>query len=69
MRLAHAGAQTEAGRERLVECEVEAQVFGELAARMATLENGMTIGCKGFLDRKSARNPQLVLHVTEFDIV
>jgi primosomal replication protein N len=69
LRLMHASPQTEAGRERQVECEVEAQVFGDLAARMAKLAQGDGIVCKGFLDRKSARNLQLVLHVTEFELV
>lgn len=68
LRLAHRGPQTEAGRPRQVECEVEGQVFGELATRMATLDAGVELACKGFLDRKSARNPQLVLHVTEYEI-
>jgi primosomal replication protein N len=36
---------------------------------MAKLAQGDGIVCKGFLDRKSARNPQLVLHVTEFELV
>lgn len=68
-RLAHVSAQFEAGRERRVECEAEAQVFGDLAVRMAALAEGAEVVCQGFLDRASVRDPRLVLHVTEFELV
>lgn len=69
LRLMHESEQMEAGRGRPVVCEVEARVFGELAARMARLAPGDGLVCRGFLDRKGARDPRLVLHVTEYQPV
>ncbi len=68
LRLDHGSTQQEAERSRQVECEMEAVLFGPLAVRAATVAPGSSLHCRGFLDRKSARNPQLVLHVTEFEL-
>jgi primosomal replication protein N len=66
-RLAHGSEQLEAGHSRQVECELDAVLFGPLAVQAATLAAGSGLNCQGFLDRKGARNPQLVLHVTRFE--
>jgi primosomal replication protein N len=68
-RLAHASTQREAGRERTISCEIDAQAFGDIAARMAACPPETTMRCQGFLDRTSARDPSPSLHVTEFEII
>jgi len=67
--LRHASQQMEAGRARQVECEAAFQAFGEVAKRLAALPAGTAIQVSGFLDRNSPRNPQPVLHVTEFELL
>jgi len=69
LKLRHASQQVEAGRSRKVECELAAQVFGELAIQLAKLPQGSQIQVAGFLDRTSVRNPQPALHVTEFELI
>jgi primosomal replication protein N len=69
MKLGHASEQKEAGRQRKVECELQVQVFGALAERLATLSAGTSIQVAGFLDRAGVRNPQPILHVTEFELL
>jgi primosomal replication protein N len=68
-RLAHASQQIEAGRERTVSCEIDAQAFGEVATRLAACKTDSRLTLSGFLDRKGARNPMPNLHVTEFKII
>lgn len=68
-RLAHASQQSEAGRERTVSCEIDAQAFGEVAKRLAACSTDSRLTLTGFLDRKGARNPMPNLHVTEFKII
>jgi primosomal replication protein N len=69
MKLRHASEQLEAGRRRKVECEMAVQTFGEVAERLAGLPLSSQILAVGFLDRAGARNPQPVLHVTEFELI
>jgi primosomal replication protein N len=69
VKLLHASEQNEAGHTRKVECEASAQVFGAVAMKLAPLPVGSKIQVAGFLDRTSARNPQPVLHVTEFELL
>jgi primosomal replication protein N len=65
----HASQQVEAGRARQVECEMAAQAFGAVAEQLAALSAGTPIRVAGFLDRAGVRNPQPVLHVTEFELL
>ncbi len=69
LRLAHASEQSEAGRSRQVECELEAVAFGKPAQGLARVESGTRIGLTGFLDRKGLRDPRPVLHVTEYELI
>ncbi len=69
LRLAHASDQREAGRTRRAECEVDAQAFGDVAAALARQAVGSDLRLVGFLDRRNARNPQPMLHVTEFELI
>lgn len=65
----HAGAQSEAKRQRQVEIETELVAFGAVAESLARLPAGRTVRVAGFLDRKGVNNPQLELHVTEFGLI
>ncbi len=69
LKLAHTSEQSEAGHRRRVECEVEALAFGGAATALAGLPSGSQVGLTGFLDRRSARNPQPVLHVTGYVLI
>ena len=68
-RLVHASRQAEAGKERTVECEIEAQAFGETAVRLAAQSTEDRLKLIGFLDRKGPRNSMPILHITEFKII
>jgi primosomal replication protein N len=52
-----------------VECEVDALAFGETATALATLARGTALRLTGFLDRRSACNPQPLLHVTGYELI
>lgn len=62
----HESTQWEAGRARLVACEADALCFGEVAERLAAHPSEALVHVTGFIDRRSARDPRPVLHVTEF---
>lgn len=66
LRIAHVSQQEEGGRARRVEFEAEGLAFGAVAVELAKLPPGCPLGLTGFLDRKSARNPQPIVHVTEY---
>jgi primosomal replication protein N len=61
--LQHASDQTEAGFKRKVECEVNAVALGDLAK--TNIQIGDNIKAKGFLNKRSAKSTQLVLHIIE----
>jgi len=69
LRLEHRSTQREAGRERPVACDLEALAFGEVAQALSGIAPGEGLRLTGFLERKSARNPQTVMHVTEFVLI
>jgi len=69
LRLAHVSEQIEAGHRRRVECEVQALAFGEAATALAALASGIELRLTGFLDRRSARNPEPLLHVTGYELI
>lgn len=66
LKAAHVGPQSEAQRQRSVEIEMELVAFGPVAEALAKVKQGSALKLAGFIDRKSAQNPQLELHVTEF---
>jgi hypothetical protein len=49
--------------------ETELAAFGKVAEALARVERGCILKLAGFIDRRSARDPRLELHVTEFGIV
>jgi len=58
--------QHEAGNPRQVRCEIDAVCYGEPARALARQPSGACLDVTGFLDRKSVRNPQPILHITDF---
>ncbi len=69
LRLAHASEQTEAGRQRPVECELEALAFGKPAQELAGVPEGAQVRLIGFLERKGARDRWPIVHVTEYELI
>jgi primosomal replication protein N len=69
LRLGHVSEQIEAGHTRKVECEIDALAFGEVATALARSRSGAVLRLTGFLDRRSVRNPQPILHVTGYELI
>jgi len=67
--LTHASEQTEAGQKRQVEFEMAAKATGELAARIAGLRQGCGMAVEGFLNRKHRMSRQVILHVTNMELI
>lgn len=67
--LGHASEQTEAGQQRQVEFDMPAKATGELAARIAQARQGSQIEVQGFLNRKHRMSRQVVLHVTNMEMI
>lgn len=67
--LAHASQQTEAGSQRQVEFEMPAKATGDLAARIAKTSQGSQVEVQGFLNRKHRMSRQVVLHVTNIELI
>lgn len=63
--LQHASEQTEAGLKRKVECEVNAVAIGEIAK--TNIQLGANVKAHGFLAKRSAKNTQLVMHITKLE--
>lgn len=61
----HASQQTEAGISRQVFCEIVSIALGQMATTIAALKMDAIIKATGFLNRKSQRSQQLVLHVNQ----
>jgi primosomal replication protein N len=66
--LAHESVQVEAGGERRVACELAAVALGPVATRIADIEPGARLRCKGFLARRYRTGITVALHVNEFDL-
>ena len=64
-RLVHQSEQIEAGRPRIVNCELAGVAIGDTAARLAKLEPGQELQFSGFLATKR-RYEIAELHVVEF---
>ena len=64
--LIHQSTQREGNADVAVEVEMNAVVFGELAAEMNSVKAGDNISIKGFLSRKNRFSPMPILHITQF---
>jgi primosomal replication protein N len=67
--LAHVSKQSEAGSERQVEFDIPAKATGELAARIAKARQGSPVEVQGFLNRKHRMSRQVILHVTNMELI
>lgn len=67
--LAHVSAQTEAGSQRQVEFDMPAKATGDLATRIAKTRTGSQVAVQGFLNRKHRMSRQVVLHVTNMELI
>lgn len=67
--LSHASEQTEAGQKRQTGFEMAAKATGELAALIAGMQQGSGIEVQGFLNRKHRMSRQIVLHVTNMELI
>ena len=64
----HTSTQQEAGRTRTLEVETELVAYGPVAQRLSGIQPGTELRFTGFIDRRSARDTRLELHVTDFGI-
>ena len=67
--LSHASEQTEAGNRRQVEFDMPAKATGALAERIAKVRQGSRVEVQGFLNRKHRMSRQVVLHVTNIELI
>ena len=65
--LQHASDVMEAGFKRKVECEVNAVALGDIAK--TSIKLGDKIKAKGFLNKRSAKSTQLVLHIEKLELI
>ena len=65
--LRHVSSQREAGGERVVECEIAAVAYGDVARELARVATGTALRCNGFLARRYRTGVTLALHVNEFE--
>lgn len=67
--LRHASTQTEAGMARQVQCDMPALALGDIAVKASRLALGQRVRMEGFLDRRSLRIAQLVLHIDNMTVL
>ena len=67
--LQHQSKQMEAGHQRQVEFGITAKAVGDIAVKIAGIRQGSTVEAKGFLDRKNRMSRQMVLHVTDIELI
>ncbi len=68
-KLMHKSRQTEAGYRRQVECEINGVAMGEVAVEMSRFTAGQQVQLNGFLNRKNRMSTQLILHVTQAQLL
>lgn len=68
-KLAHKSWQIEAGYKRQVECEMNGVAMGEAAVEMSRFGAGQQVRVNGFLNRKNRMSAQLILHVTQAQLL
>jgi len=67
--LAHASQQSEAGSPRQVEFEMPAKAVGDIATRVVKMKTGCRVDAQGFLNRRHRMSRQMVLHVTNMELI
>lgn len=66
-RVGHESGQSEAGSERIVNCEVTCVAFEREARLLASAVLGSEMTVSGFIERKGRSSRQLVLHATHIE--
>ena len=64
--LTHQSQQTEGNSSVVVEAEINAVAFGEVAAALNNVKVADALTVKGFLSQKNRYNSMLILHITQF---
>jgi primosomal replication protein N len=67
--ISHESSKLEDSKPRNVIFDIPAKLIGNLAEKGQQLILGQQIYITGFLAKKSIRSAQLVLHVTDFEII
>jgi len=67
--LSHQSQQTEANNRRQVEFGITAKAAGELAVSIAGMREGSEVEVQGFLNRKNRMSRQVILHVTNIELI
>lgn len=65
----HMSQQIEAGVERQIRCEIHAIALGQLALTIAEFQAESKLKLTGFLNRKSHKNQQLILHAQQIALI
>lgn len=65
--IAHGSLQVEAEQERKVRFEIAAVALGAVAGKAAALKANQPVRVAGFMARRGANDPQLILHVTRIE--
>lgn len=68
-KLLHKSLQVEAGYKRQVECEMNGVAMAEVAVEMSRIGVGQQVHLSGFLNRKNRMSAQLILHVTQAQLL
>ena len=68
-RLSHESRQSEAGGERMVNCEIAAVAFEREAKLLAAAKLGSAVTVTGFISAKSRTSRQPVLHAINIEFV
>jgi len=68
-KLLHKSRQVEAGYKRQVECEMNGVAMAEVAVEMSRFGVGQQVRLSGFLNRKNRMSAQLILHVTQAQLL
>jgi len=65
----HLSRQIEAGVARQIRCEIHAVALGQLAMTIAEFQIESRLKLTGFLNRKSHKDHQLVLHAQQVALI
>ncbi len=68
-KISHVSRQIEAGKPRRIECEISAIALAQSGEIIAGITLGAKVKLVGFLAKRSRMSLQLVLHVSNVDII
>ncbi len=67
--LVHESTQSEAGRQRLVSCEIPVTAAAEAVKATEGIRDGDEVEIEGFLAARSRHTPRPALHVTKLRLI